>query len=166
MHKVSSGYNDSLSFNLHSLNYVTGFMQSYGKSIATCHSPKIYIFRDYARQLKYNNANFPSNLYCKQKVLSLMGLYAENPKKVHTLHRGPWFTRADSRFAPSQWETSLQSNVVSHWLATNLKSAMFMESVFMGFHHNGILLPFKFFALQSCMLSIQRGQIQHHWVLI
>ena len=29
--------------------------------------------------------------------------------------------RADSRLAPSQWET-LQSNVVSHWLGTNLES--------------------------------------------
>ena len=28
--------------------------------------------------------------------------------------------RADSRFAPSQWETSLQSNTVSHWLGANL----------------------------------------------
>ena len=28
--------------------------------------------------------------------------------------------RADSRFAPSQWETSLQSNAVSHWLGANL----------------------------------------------
>ena len=33
--------------------------------------------------------------------------------------------RADSRLAPSQWETSLQSNAVSHWLGTNLKSAMY-----------------------------------------
>ena len=31
---------------------------------------------------------------------------------------------ADSRFAPSQWETSLQSNAVSHWLGTNLESAL------------------------------------------
>ena len=30
---------------------------------------------------------------------------------------------ADSRFAPSQWETSLQSNAVSHWLGANLESA-------------------------------------------
>ena len=28
--------------------------------------------------------------------------------------------RADSRFAPSQWETSLQSKAVSHWLGANL----------------------------------------------
>ena len=30
---------------------------------------------------------------------------------------------ADSRFPPSQWQTSLQSNAVSHWLGANLKSA-------------------------------------------
>ena len=32
--------------------------------------------------------------------------------------------RADSTLAPSQWETSLQSNAVSHWLGANLESAM------------------------------------------
>ena len=31
---------------------------------------------------------------------------------------------ADSRLAPSQWETSLQSNVISHWLGANLESAL------------------------------------------
>ena len=31
---------------------------------------------------------------------------------------------ADSRSAPSQWETSLQSNAVSHWLGANLESAL------------------------------------------
>ena len=29
--------------------------------------------------------------------------------------------RADSRLAPSQWETALQSNTVSHWLGANLE---------------------------------------------
>ena len=33
--------------------------------------------------------------------------------------------RADSRFAPGQWETSLQSNAVSHWLGANLESALY-----------------------------------------
>ena len=33
-------------------------------------------------------------------------------------------TRADSKLAPSQWETSLQSNAVSHWLDANLESAL------------------------------------------
>ena len=32
--------------------------------------------------------------------------------------------RADSRLAPSRWETSLQSNAVSHWLRENLQLAL------------------------------------------
>ena len=36
------------------------------------------------------------------------------------------FIRADFRFAHNQWETSLQSNAVSHWLGANLESALFM----------------------------------------
>ena len=32
--------------------------------------------------------------------------------------------RADSRFAPSQWEASLQNNAASHWLGANLESAL------------------------------------------
>ena len=36
----------------------------------------------------------------------------------------PTHIRADSRFALSQWETSLQSNDVSHWLGANLESAL------------------------------------------
>ena len=36
-------------------------------------------------------------------------------------------SRADSRFAPSQWETSLQSNAVSHWLGANLESALIWD---------------------------------------
>ena len=32
--------------------------------------------------------------------------------------------RTSSRFAPSQWETPLQSNAVSHWLGANLESAL------------------------------------------
>ena len=32
--------------------------------------------------------------------------------------------RADSRFAPSQWETALLCNDISHWLGTSLESAL------------------------------------------
>ena len=32
--------------------------------------------------------------------------------------------RADSRLAPSQWETALLCNNISHWLGTNLESAL------------------------------------------
>ena len=33
--------------------------------------------------------------------------------------------RDDSRFVPNQWETSSESNAVSHWLGTNLESALY-----------------------------------------
>ena len=48
--------------------------------------------------------------------------------------------RADSRFAPSQWETSLQSNAVSHWLGASLESALQFHQprlVIRTFHHQG-----------------------------
>ena len=34
--------------------------------------------------------------------------------------------RADSRFAPSQWETTLLCNDVSHWLGTSIESAIYI----------------------------------------
>ena len=37
------------------------------------------------------------------------------------------FIRANSRLAANQWETSLQSNTVSHWLGANLESALFIN---------------------------------------
>ena len=36
---------------------------------------------------------------------------------------------AHSRFVPSQWETSLQSNAVSHWLGANLESGLQVQSL-------------------------------------
>ena len=33
-------------------------------------------------------------------------------------------SRADSRFVPSQWETALLCNDISHWLGANLESAL------------------------------------------
>ena len=41
-----------------------------------------------------------------------------------SMMRGQYHIRADSRLAPSQWETSLQSNAVSHWLGANLESTL------------------------------------------
>ena len=38
--------------------------------------------------------------------------------------------RAVSRFMPSQWETSLQSNAVSHWLGTNRGSPLAWRTAF------------------------------------
>ena len=44
--------------------------------------------------------------------------------------------RADSRFSPSQWETSLQSNAVSHWLGANQESALKCSPINMHLHSN------------------------------
>ena len=35
--------------------------------------------------------------------------------------------RADSRFAPSQWERTLLCNDVSHWLGANLESSLLVQ---------------------------------------
>ena len=48
-----------------------------------------------------------------------------NPFKLNH-YKTVCICRADSRLAPSQWETSLQSNAVSHWMDTNLESALHM----------------------------------------
>ena len=54
----------------------------------------------------------------KPVFLRLIACYRSGNKIVWTNHR------VDSRFVPSQWETSLQSNAVSHWLCANLESAL------------------------------------------
>ena len=46
--------------------------------------------------------------------------------RMNLVYSGNWeyYGRADSRLAPSQWETLLQSNNVSHWLGRNLETAL------------------------------------------
>ena len=58
--------------------------------------------------------------YGKRHPKSLFGKVWKNN------HNTAMVIRVDFRFAPSQWETSLQSNAVSHWLDANLKSALVM----------------------------------------
>ena len=49
---------------------------------------------------------------------------------------GIWF-RTDSRFAPSQWETTLLCNDVSHWLGASLESALWLVASQGLFYHKG-----------------------------
>ena len=42
----------------------------------------------------------------------------------HARRSWPSISRAEFMFAPSQWEMSLQSNAVSHWLGANLGSSL------------------------------------------
>ena len=39
----------------------------------------------------------------------------------------PSIFSADTRLAPSQWETSLQSNTVFYWVGASLKSALYIQ---------------------------------------
>ena len=50
------------------------------------------------------------------------------PTGVHSIYR------ADSRFAPRQWETALLCNDVSHWLGANVDSALYSYSFVFPFH--------------------------------
>ena len=51
-------------------------------------------------------------------------IWVNGPSGWHTPYGDPGkHRRAYSKFAPSQWETSLQSDAVSHWLCANVKSA-------------------------------------------
>ena len=74
------------------------------------------------------NPYIPWYLHCiTPESVKDIGKHTRLPKRFTT------YTRADSRFAPGQWETSLQSNAISHWLGANLDSALYTKNV----HHPG-----------------------------
>ena len=50
------------------------------------------------------------------QFLILIGVQKHTPNYYHC--------RANFKIAPSQWETSLQSNTISHWLGANLESSL------------------------------------------
>ena len=64
-------------------------------------------------------------------LLQVWGMYEYVSIRVldrnHFIQMMCWRYRADSRFAPSQWETALFCNDVSHWLGTSLESALKWE---------------------------------------
>ena len=47
------------------------------------------------------------------------------------------YIRADSRFVPSQWETALLCNDVSHWLGASLESALYITFLVRWIHRGG-----------------------------
>ena len=56
------------------------------------------------------------------KTSTMRDVSGKESKHIETIIQAIY--RIDSRFAPSQWETVLQSNTVSHWLGANLDSAL------------------------------------------
>ena len=67
------------------------------------------------------------------------------PLTINRQGRSSSNIRADSRLAPNKWETSLQSNAVSHWLDANPESALNMTHQL---HDTGSVLLVAF-CLQS-----------------
>ena len=68
------------------------------------------------------------NWYCQKLFLRMRNAYQPGTNMFsHLLWCKIYWQsmyRADSRFAPSQWETALLCNDVSHWLVSNLESAL------------------------------------------
>ena len=67
---------------------------------------------------KLIHLNMYEGVVCKMSTISF------TPQWVNEEHWAALHIRADFRLATSQWETTLQSNAVSHWLGANLESAL------------------------------------------
>ena len=48
---------------------------------------------------------------------------------------------ADSGLVPRQWETSLQSNTISHRLGTNLESVLYFIIIFFNYYIGKLSMP-------------------------
>ena len=70
---------------------------------------------------------------CMCKIMTWSHHYFSSKHKNVFFQIGLWahepFAGLDSRFVPSQWKTLLQSNTLSHWLGTNLESALLCKVV-------------------------------------
>ena len=53
---------------------------------------------------------------------------SDNFSFKHSLY-ADGYSGANSRFVPSQWETLLQSNGVSHWLVANQESVLYSTRI-------------------------------------
>ena len=77
----------------------------------------------------------------------------------HPLDHCPWpgwaTLRANSRFAPSQWETALQSNDVSYWLG----DLNFRINIPYHCCHELMILSLWFHSLQSMLLPCDKGSL-------
>ena len=74
----------------------------------------------------------------------------------------PTWSRADSRLAPSQWETALLCNDVSHWLGASLESALLANNSYphIAQLHNSITEKFVFKCKAKTWESDTNGKIQ------
>ena len=66
------------------------------------------------------NQSFP----CAWQWNSRLFISCQNSTSLNSLTTSPISTWPVDHRAPTQWETSLQSNAISHWLGANLQSAL------------------------------------------
>ena len=80
---------------------------------------------------------FDNSLQCLWSGFSSL----HSPKsKVSTIEKIVRIVRADFRLSPGQWETSLESNAVSHWPRTNLESELItVMRLHTWWSHNGAI---------------------------
>ena len=105
------------------VNFVNQKNYSYIKTnTRECHISKLAKIRT-QKHLQQENNRWQTYIWYKSYKNKILTLFHLN------LSSAGWFCKyshkADSRLAPSQWETSLQSNAISHWLGANLKSALY-----------------------------------------
>ena len=70
-------------------------------------------------ELEINTHISPSRASYEVPIVSILTVFERRCISFRILAN-----RDDSRCAPIQWETSLQSNAVSHWIGANLESAL------------------------------------------
>ena len=94
-------------------------------TLFACHRTQVVMSRSsirYVAAMKYISNNY----ICWWNTV----MYVPPAESSVRLGNLPWMLfvlRTDSRFAPSQWETVLLCNDVSHWLGTNLESALILQ---------------------------------------
>ena len=71
-------------------------------------------------------------------IMIILALYEGNPPVTESVSMS-WRHRADSRLVPSQLETSLESNAVSHWLGANLEWALTSSCMIVEFPHGNTM---------------------------
>ena len=78
------------------------------------------------------------------------GTYIANTVEI------PYTCKTDFRFARSQWETSLQSNRISHWSGADLESALYLYYIY--YQHNKasiiLYLEISFHWMNPCMTMV------------
>ena len=80
--------------------------------------------------------------------------------------------RADSRLVPSQWETLLQCNALTHWLGANLQSALYIPKL--DLYDFYFLCVFCQHNLSKYVIETYLGEnydnvnviAQSHWIII